>query len=136
MNGNILAGLQILIVEDEYYLADEAREILSQMGAAILGPVPTVEQAHAMIIDTEKIDAALLDVNLRGELVFELADTLKERGVPFAFATGYDRDVLPDRFADRPVFGKPVRPDSLLEAFSELVGRSATDSPVMSGPAI
>jgi CheY-like chemotaxis protein len=116
-----LQGSRILVVEDEYYLADEARMILSQVGADIIGPVPTVQQANAVLASNERIDGALLDVNLRGELVFELADALQARGIPFAFATGYDGDVLPDRFADRRVLGKPVRPEELIGAVEALV---------------
>lgn len=118
-----LAGSRILVVEDEYYLADEARSILSGMGAEIIGPVPTIQQANAMLLNNAQIDGALLDVNLRGELVFDLADALQARGVPFAFATGYDSDVLPDRFADRLVLGKPVRPDLLVEAFQAMMAK-------------
>lgn len=121
MTVTTLAGFRILVVEDEYYLADEARSILSGMGAEIIGPVPTIQQANAMLLNNAQIDGALLDVNLRGELVFDLADALQARGVPFAFATGYDSDVLPDRFADRLVLGKPVRPDLLVEAFQVMM---------------
>ena len=88
MTVTTLAGFRILVVEDEYYLADEARSILSGMGAEIIGPVPTIQQANAMLLNNAQIDGALLDVNLRGELVFDLADALQARGVPFAFATG------------------------------------------------
>lgn len=119
-----LAGARILVVEDEYYLADEASSILANMGAEIIGPVPTVEQANAMIAANPQIDGALLDVNLRGELVFDLADDLQARGVPFAFATGYDSDVLPLRFADRLVLGKPVRPEQLVETLEMLVAEA------------
>lgn len=125
MTDQTLTGCRILVVEDEYYLADEASAILSQVGADIIGPVPTVQQAQAILDSDAKIDGALLDVNLRGELVFELADALRTRRVPFAFATGYDGDVLPDRFTDRLVLSKPVRPEQLIETFVELIGESA-----------
>jgi CheY-like chemotaxis protein len=125
MTDQTLTGCHILVVEDEYYLADEASAILSQVGADIVGPVPTLRQAQAMLDTDTKIDGALLDVNLRGEQVFELADALHSRGVPFAFATGYDGDVLPDRFVDRVVLSKPVRPEQLIETFTELIGESA-----------
>ncbi|MEG3164798.1 response regulator [Sphingomonas sp. PB2P19] len=116
-----LAGARILVVEDEYYLADEARQILSHVGADIIGPVPTVAQARAVMDANTRIDGALLDVNLRGELVFDLADALQARAIPFAFATGYDGNVLPDRFAERPVLNKPVRPEHLIDAFERLI---------------
>jgi CheY-like chemotaxis protein len=124
MTEQTLAGSRILVVEDEYYLADEARLILSHVGADIIGPVPTVAQAKAVMDANTRIDGALLDVNLRGELVFDLADALQARGIPFAFATGYDGDVLPDRFANRLVLSKPVRPELLIEAFRDLIAES------------
>ncbi|MEG3084579.1 response regulator [Sphingomonas sp. PB2P12] len=119
-----LAGARILVVEDEYYLAEEVSSILARIGAEILGPVPTVDQANALIAANPRIDGAVLDVNLRGELVFDLADALHARGVPFAFATGYDGDALPHRFADRVVLVKPVRPDALVEALGALVAET------------
>lgn len=125
MTDQTLTGCRILVVEDEYYLADEASAILSQVGADIVGPVPTVHQAQAILDTDAQIDGALLDVNLRGELVFELADALRNRRVPFAFATGYDGDVLPERFTDRLVLSKPVRPEQLIETFTALIGESA-----------
>lgn len=124
MTDQILAGSQILVVEDEYYLADEARSTLADAGAVVVGPVPSLEEAKVALTANTRIDAALLDVNLRGELVFELADALQAQGVPFAFATGYDGEVLPSRFADRVVLGKPVRPDQLVEAFVHLIAQA------------
>lgn len=79
-----LKGLRILVAEDEYLLADDVRGALANAGAEVVGPVPSVEQA-AQLVEREQIDAALLDVNLRGEMVFAIAEMLSERRVPFAF---------------------------------------------------
>ena len=112
-----LSGSRLLIVEDEYYLADDARSVLSRVGAQVLGPVATINEARALIQGDEAIDGVLLDVNLRGEMAFELADTLCSRGIPFAFVTGYDRSALPERFASTPRLEKPVKPDDLIALF-------------------
>jgi len=105
----VLRGCRVLVVEDEYLLADDLSLALSSAGAEVLGPVPSVEEAIATIVSEQKIDLAVLDVNLRGDMVFPVADALMERGIPFAFATGYDRDALPDRFTTVPRFEKPFK---------------------------
>ena len=117
-----LAGSRVLIVEDEYYLADDARSALSDVSAEVLGPVATVNEARALIEADLAIDGVLLDVNLRGELAFEVADTLQSRGIPFAFVTGYDRVALPERFAGTARFQKPVNSQKLINVFGELAG--------------
>lgn len=122
MAANQLAGSRVLIVEDEYYLADDARSILSGLGMEVVGPVATAPAARALIETGGVIDMVLLDVNLRGELAFDVADTLKSREIPFAFISGYDRTALPGRFADVTLLEKPVRPDRLVDLCGTLVG--------------
>ena len=121
MTEQALTGSRVLVVEDEYYLADEARSILARAGAEIIGPVPTLTQSQAALDANSVIDVALLDVSLRGDMVYALADALEARGVPFAFATGYDVDILPDRFSDRTVLEKPVRPEQLIQTITNLM---------------
>lgn len=125
-----LAGCNILIVEDEYYLADDARTVLLDKGADVLGPVATVEDAKRRIDAEPTIDAVLLDINLRGELAFDVADALKRRGIPFLFVTGYDRAAIPDRFGDAPTLRKPIDPRDLVRLIGDLTiggGRRARD---------
>lgn len=90
MSEESLRGRHVLIVEDEYLLADDLSDALSDVGAKVVGPAGSIEQATALILSREPIDVAILDVNLRGEMVFPVADALRQRGIPFAFATGYD----------------------------------------------
>jgi CheY-like chemotaxis protein len=104
-----LQGSRILIVEDEYLLADDLSETLIGAGAEVLGPIASVEDATAFLAGEPRIDAAVLDVNLRGDMVFPVADALRARGIPFAFATGYDEWALPERFADAPRVEKPFK---------------------------
>lgn len=115
-----LDGSRILIVEDEYFLADEARTTLAAVGAKIVGPVPTAAEANALIESGGQIDCVLLDVNLRGEMAFDVADTLQVRKIPFAFVTGYDREAIPDRFSAAPRLGKPVSSRQLIKMFEKL----------------
>ncbi|MBW9091628.1 response regulator [Rhizobium wenxiniae] len=113
---NTLKGCRILVVEDEYMLADELRTELSDAGAVVLGPVPSVEQAIALIRQEDRIDGAILDINLGGELAYPVADLLLEQGISFVFSTGYDNAALPSRFVDVPRCEKPIDVNAVARA--------------------
>jgi CheY-like chemotaxis protein len=109
MSEQTLQGARILVVEDEYFLADDLSRTLAEAGAEVIGPAASIEDATALIADATRIDVALLDVNLRGDMVYPIADALRARGVPFVFATGYDQWALPERFSDAPRVEKPFK---------------------------
>jgi two-component SAPR family response regulator len=111
-----LIGCRIMIVEDEYMIADDMVQAFKKSGAVIIGPVPSVDRALALLRATDRIDGAVLDINLQGENVFPIADELKARGVPFVFATGYDRWVVPEPYQDAPHCEKPVAPERVAYA--------------------
>jgi CheY-like chemotaxis protein len=121
---NSLQGCRVLVVEDEYLLAGDFSEALASAGAEVLGPVASIEDAIAIIASEVRIDAAVLDVNLRGELVFPVADALVERDIPFAFATGYDQWALPERFLTRPRVEKPFKAQKIASVLSPLLTAS------------
>ena len=113
-DGGALAGVTVLVVEDEFYLADDLRRALLAQGATVAGPVGTVHHALALV-DARLPDFAVLDVNVKGEMIFPLAEALRERGVPFIFATGYDAAVLPAPYADVERWEKPFAAQRLVE---------------------
>ena len=113
-----LPGRKVLLVEDDYFIADEMRRMLSRGGAEVLGPVASVDKALALIEASSEIDVAVLDVNLRDVMVFPVADALTTRGVPFIFATGYESTVIPPRYAHVQRCEKPVEMDTLARALS------------------
>lgn len=113
MPPQLLGGCRILIVEDEYLLADDLREALLDVGADVIGPVGSVEEAMVLTRSTIPVHAAVLDINLRGEMIFPVADELLAHGVPFIFATGYDSWALPDRFDAVPRLDKPLKGDQV-----------------------
>ncbi|MET0743031.1 MAG: response regulator [Microvirga sp.] len=108
-----LAGRRILLVEDEYFIADDMVGYFESRGADVVGPVASVRGALDLLASTQNLDAAVLDVNLLGELAYPVADALLERGVPFIFATGYDGAVIPSRYAAVHRCEKPVAPSHL-----------------------
>lgn len=124
-----IAGSRILIVEDEYYVADDLRSLLGGSGVEVVGPVPTADDARAMIAGSDRLDAVLLDINLRGDMAYDLADELAAGQVPFAFVTGYDRSVLPDRFAQSHAVRKPVEQADLETLLSTLLRPAASPNP-------
>jgi CheY-like chemotaxis protein len=116
--GSTLRGRQILIVEDEYMIAADLARSLKDLGVSVLGPARSVADALAIIQKEEVVDAAVLDVDLGVEKVFAVADALRQRGVPFVFATGYDHWLMPCTYEDVPRFEKPVDTGALARTLS------------------
>jgi len=112
-----LTGLRILVVEDDYFIASEICSALSRSGAEVIGPAPDVQRGLEMLRG-ERVDCAVLDINLRGEMVFQLARELKQRGIPSIFATGYDGSVIPPDLAGLLCLEKPIDLKTLLRTIS------------------
>ncbi len=110
-----LAGLRILVVEDEMVLVMFIEELLADSGCEAVASAATVEQALALVDSQQPFDVGMLDLNLKGALSYPVADALAARKVPFLFATGYGTHGINDRYRDRPVLQKPFD-------FEELVG--------------
>jgi CheY-like chemotaxis protein len=104
------AGRRVLLAEDEYFIARAIARAFTTSGADILGPANSVEDALTLVVGAEHIDAAVLDINLQGKMVYPVADALAARGIPFVFATGYDAVSIPSRYAGVKCFTKPVDP--------------------------
>lgn len=84
-----LDGARVLLLEDEFLIALDAEQILQELGAQQVETAATLGEAEQHARDGE-FDIALLDVNINGEMSFGLADSLRARGVPVVFATGYE----------------------------------------------
>jgi CheY-like chemotaxis protein len=115
-----LSGRHVLVVEDEYFIADDLVSAFAACGARILGPAATLQDALALVAQTERIDCAVLDINLQGEMVYPLADALARRGVPFVFATGYNGAMIDQRYVGVPRCEKPVSPAAIAKALLAL----------------
>jgi CheY-like chemotaxis protein len=119
-----LRGKRVLIVEDEPLLFMDMESSLMEAGCEVVGPVGTLCKAKQLIAGTE-CDAALLDVNLAGESIDEVAVALTQRNIPFAFVTGYEREALPQAFQETLILGKPFSRDQLRSAVQALLDRAA-----------
>ncbi|WP_210529643.1 response regulator [Rubellimicrobium arenae] len=114
-----LRDRRVLVVEDEYLLANDLCTELEEAGAEVMGPVPTVAEALALLATGAPPDVAILDVNLGGEMVFPVAEVLRDRRIPFMFATGYDAWSLPRAYVDIPRCEKPFDVERCLRTLFE-----------------
>lgn len=114
-----LAGLSVLVIEDDFYLADDAQQALETAGAIVLGPAGNATDALDLLARTNPA-CALVDVNLGGGASFALAEALQLRGIPFVFLTGYDASIIPLRFASVQRLEKPVSKSAMLAALADV----------------
>jgi CheY-like chemotaxis protein len=117
---DMLRGRHLFVAEDDYVIASDLVAELEQSGAEIIGPVGSVEDAQRVLAAEESISAAVLDINLLGQRVYPVADTLRERGIPFVFVTGYHDCMIPERYAGVPRLNKPVDTRALVQLLSRL----------------
>ena len=108
MCADALNKRRILVVEDEFFVMVDLCDALQAAGAVVIGPAPSVDKALSLIADGSVIDAALLDVDLGGEMAYPVADTLLAHGIPFVFTTGYDDGTLRQRYPAVPRCEKPA----------------------------
>jgi CheY-like chemotaxis protein len=118
-----VSGLRVLVIEDELLLAMDYEGILADAGCTVLGPV--ARQSGALsLLEHERPDAAVLDLNLAGERSTRLAEALTERGVPFVVVTGYSGKTVPEPvLADAPQLEKPVNAHALVRALAAIARR-------------
>lgn len=113
---------RILVVEDEGMIALDLAQALENLGAEVVGPAADIKSARALLADARSpISIAILDINLRGELVFPLADELRARQTPFMFASAYEHPMLPPHFASVPIWGKPLDTAAFARALAGLL---------------
>lgn len=113
-----LAGTRVLLVEDIDLVAMQIEEMLLEGGCEVVTVAGSVTSALEAVRDGE-LDAAVLDINVRGGNTFGVADELKARGVPFVFSTGDGARYLPDRFDAAPHVSKPFEAEDLWAALAK-----------------
>jgi CheY-like chemotaxis protein len=107
-------------VEDEQMVVWTLEDMLGDLGCEMVGPAPGLAQALALV-EAERLDAAILDVNLAGVQSFPVADALAARGIPFTFATGYEQSSLPSEYQRFKYLHKPYQTSDLREALKHIM---------------
>ena len=118
---------RILLVEDEYFQAIELRNELVDRGAAVIGPLGSLDEAEAIVTPETRPDAAVVDINLRGELAISLIDKLVQLDVEIMIVTGYERDVLPFRHQHIPQYVKPIAPQKVADVLGAMLVEHGRD---------
>jgi PAS domain S-box-containing protein len=117
-----LAGLRILVLEDDYLLAYDIESALSSAGAEVVGPFSR-ESAAIHAIERGNLHGAVTDINLGAGPSFEAARMLRQQGIPFIFFTGYGQSAIPEEFREVPCFGKPVDTRDVVREFARSAHR-------------
>lgn len=115
-----LAGKRILVVEDEFVVAAMAEDMLTELGATVVGPAGTIGQG-LRLAETDLIDAAVLDVNMDGERADPVARVLQARSIPVVFATGYGASSF-DGGQPALILSKPYTQAQLADALARVLG--------------
>lgn len=114
-----LQGRRILIVEDDYLIAQIVSALLEEAGADVVGPIGSVDEAISFIEgEGAALDGAILDVNLHGRKSYPVADVLAARDVAFIFATGYGADAVEGGYHRYPRCEKPFTQKALMTALT------------------
>jgi DNA-binding response OmpR family regulator len=116
----VLSGQRILVVEDDYLQATALSDKLRDNGAEVVGPAATLAAAISLL-SREPIDAALVDMNLAGEMAVDVIRHLREERVPFIIVTGYNIDPLAEVVKGVPICRKPVVISQICETLNSLV---------------
>jgi DNA-binding NtrC family response regulator len=119
MNESLLAGMTVLVVEDEYLIALEAQRMIEEAGAEAVLLASSIAEVRKLLADGPRIDAVVLDLRLGKDDATPLIGAFGESGIPLLVATGFDTGA-PE---DIPRLSKPYRETELVEAISRLMGK-------------
>jgi len=121
-----LSGARVLVIEDEFAVLLLIEDMLSELGCEIAGTATRLSDAIKLAGGAD-CDAAVLDVNINGENVGPVAETLAARGIPMVFSTGYGPSGIEPRWRERPALQKPYRIEEFAAALrSALAGAGRT----------
>jgi GAF domain-containing protein len=119
-------GRRILLAEDEALVALDLAATIAAKGGTVLGPFVSVADALATL-SSGRVDAAVVDLDLRGEQCIALMDALDRTGIPFLICSGYGAISVPSLFKDRPFIAKPFFADELIRALQRLLPPAKPD---------
>jgi DNA-binding NtrC family response regulator len=115
-----LNGHKILVVEDSPVVAPFTKDVLEELGCIVVGPAGNMADARALAA-SEDIDAALVDIRIRGDKSFPICEILKGRGIPFVLTSGYADWAMPVEWMDRPQLPKPYKLEDVEVALLEIL---------------
>lgn len=110
---------RVLIVEDEVLVAMHLEDLLTALGHEVVCQATRIDMALELARESD-IDFAVLDINVAGTKSFPVADILRQRGIPFAFATGYGAEGLMDGYRECPALCKPYAQEDLEQVIAEI----------------
>ena len=115
-------GRRVLVVEDDFFVALETSDLLKEVGCEIVGPASNLGTA-LQLAHSERLDAAVLDIGIRGEMIWPVAEELVRRKVPIIFLSAYSHaSMFPKNLAGVPRLQKPLEADRLLVCLSTIWG--------------
>jgi DNA-binding NtrC family response regulator len=115
----MICGCRILVIEDDYFLADDLKQALTALGADVIGPIGNLTAAVKQV-GSDGFDVAIVDINLQGEAAYVIADQLEREGIPFGFATGYGAEAIPSRFRNVIRWEKPCDVEQIARDVAQL----------------
>lgn len=121
-----LKGCRILILEDEYFIANDLERALKAQGVKVIGPFAKLSEAMRQVARDE-IDAVVMDVNLRDESAYSVSDELARQHIPFIFATGYSAKTIPNRFRHVTRWEKPYDVTDVVNDLARLCEPAASN---------
>ena len=118
--GRSLKGLRVLVVEDQAPIALQLEDLLAESECEIIGPASRIPQA-LQLLKEKTVDAAVLDLNIAGDLVYPVAEALEKKGLPYFFATAYGLSSLDAPYRTKRVLEKPFSRRAFLSALQEML---------------
>lgn len=121
---NALTGRRILVLEEQSSIARLLVEMLESTNYNVIGPIDRIDEALDLLASNQ-IDAAILDVKVKGEASYAVADDLIRRGIPCCFATGNNADEIAARYPDIRIITKPYSSAHIDQVLTSLLAPSA-----------
>ena len=123
-DGKVASGARILLVEDSPVVSLRSEDALQERGYFVVGPAYDMPAALDLA-NREQIDAAIVDLNIRGEKCFAVLQVLEERDIPFLITSGYADWSMPEEWMERPRLQKPFDEDALIKKLEKLIKAKA-----------
>lgn len=119
--------VKTLVVEDELLVALAMSQTLEDMGVSVVGPAHDLDSGLSLV-ESEHVDFAFVDLNLRNIESLPIADKLRGKGVPFVFLTGYAHPKLPPEMEEVTLLQKPCTPEQIKQAILDSMPGAALDA--------